>query len=105
MENPDRPTRRNFVGQASSLVGLGALSYSRVLGANDRISLAHIGIGNRGSELAGMAARLKDKYNSELTAVCDLWTVNRDRAADNGEKGYGRRPRTFQYMEKMLDLK
>jgi predicted dehydrogenase len=105
MENPDRPTRRDFVGQASSLVGLGALSYSRVLGANDRISLAHIGIGNRGSELAGMAARLKDKYNSELTAVCDLWTVNRDRAADNGEKRYGRRPRTFQYMEKMLELK
>ncbi len=45
------PTRRSFVGQASSLVGLGAaiqstaLSYSRIIGANDRISLGHIGIG------------------------------------------------------------
>src|SRR5580704_2032523 len=110
MENSKQPTRRNFVGQASSLVGLGAaiqstaLSYSRIIGANDRISVGHIGIGNRGSELAGMAAKLKDKYNFELTAVCDLWSVNRDRAADRGEKNYGRRPRTFQYMEKMLEL-
>ena len=36
--------------------------------------------------------------------MCDLWSVNRDRAADRGEKNYGRRPRTFQYMEKMLEL-
>jgi predicted dehydrogenase len=110
MEDSTRTTRRGFVEQASTLVGIGAafqttaLSYSRVIGANDRISLAHIGIGSRGSELAGMAAKLKDKYNFELTAVCDLWTVNRDRAADHGEKSYGRRPRTFQYMEKLLEL-
>jgi len=105
MENSDHPTRRGFVGQASSLVGLSALSYSRVLGANDRISLAHIGIGSRGKELAGIVGHLKDKYNVELTAVCDLWTVNRDSAADQGEKRYGRRPRTFQYMDEMLALK
>lgn len=105
MENSNSPTRRSFVEQASSLVGLGALSYSRILGANDRISLAHIGIGNRGSELAVMCPRLKDKYNFELTAVCDLWSVNRNRAADRGEKSYGRRPRTFQFMEQMLELK
>jgi predicted dehydrogenase len=110
MENSKQPTRRNFVEQASTLVGLGAaiqstaLSYSRIIGANDRISVGHIGIGNRGSELAGMAPKLKDKYNFELTAVCDLWSVNRERAADRGEKNYGRRPRTFQYMEKMLEL-
>jgi predicted dehydrogenase len=110
MENSERTSRRQFVGQASSLVGLGAaiqstaLSYSRIIGANDRISVGHIGIGNRGSELAGMSAKLKDKYNFELTAVCDLWSVNRERAADRGEKNYGRRPRTFQYMEKMLEL-
>jgi predicted dehydrogenase len=111
MENSKQQTRRNFVEQASTLVGLGAaiqstaLSYSRIIGANDRISVGHIGIGNRGSELAGMAPKLKDKYNFELTAVCDLWSVNRERAADRGEKNYGRRPRTFQYMEQMLELK
>ena len=111
MSNIDRPTRRGFLGQTSTLAGLGAAfsqtasSYSRVIGANDRISLAHIGVGDRGTELARMAARLKDTYNFELTAVCDLWTVNRDRAAANGEKAYGRRPRPFQHMDEMLELK
>ena len=93
-------TRRTF------LAGLGAtaISYSRIIGANDRISLGHIGIGDRGSELAGMAGRLKDKQNLEMTAVCDLWTVNRDRAAAHAEKTYGRAPRAFQDIEKLLAL-
>lgn len=110
MQPSNTSTRRSFVEKASSLVALGAafqstaLSYSRILGANDRISLGHIGIGNRGSELAAMAVRLKDKFNFELTAVCDLWSKNRERAAERGEKNYGRRPRTFQYMEEILAL-
>jgi predicted dehydrogenase len=93
-------TRRTF------LAGLGAtaVSYSRILGANDRISLGHIGIGSRGSELAFMAGQLKDKQNLEMTAVCDLWTVNRERAAARAEKTYGRAPRAFQDMEKLLAL-
>ena len=78
MENSKQPTRRNFVEQASTLAGLGAvmqssaLSDSCIIGANDRISLGHIGIGHRGSELAGMAPKLKDKYNFDLPqfAIC-----------------------------------
>ncbi len=93
-------TRRAFLAQAATA----ALSYSRIIGANDRISLGHIGIGSRGSELALMAGRLKDKQNLEMTAVCDLWTVNRDRAAARAEKTYGRAPRAFQDMEKLLAL-
>jgi len=81
-----------------------AFSYSRIIGANDRISVGHIGIGSRGSELAAMAGRLKDKQNLEMTAVCDLWSVNRDRAAARAEKTYGRAPRTFQNMEELLAL-
>src|ERR1017187_7443472 len=104
------PTRRRFLGRASALAGLGAsfqtsaLSYSRIIGANDRISLGHIGAGSRGSELAGMVAWLKTKLNVEMTAVCDLWTVNRDRAAQQAGKVYGRRPRVFEDMEKLLEL-
>jgi hypothetical protein len=46
-------SRREFL-QKSAVVAAGSaalstvLSYARVAGANDRISLAHIGIGNRG---------------------------------------------------------
>ena len=46
--------RRTFLTNsiaAGAVVGSTALSYSRVIGANDRISLGHIGIRNRGGEL------------------------------------------------------
>jgi predicted dehydrogenase len=97
--------------RASTIVGLGAAvqataaSYNRIPGANDRISLGHIGIGNRGSELDRMVARLKDSQNVEMTAVCDLWTVRRDKAAAVAEAAYGRKPRAFQDMERLLELK
>src|SRR5215475_2556732 len=82
-----------------------ALSYSRIVGANDRISLGHIGIGSRGSELDGIAAHLKDKQNVEMTAVCDLWTHNRERAVAANEKYYGKAPRAFQHPQELLALK
>jgi predicted dehydrogenase len=81
-----------------------ALSYDRILGANDRIALGHVGIGNRGSGLHAMVSKLKTKYNVETIAVCDLWTRNRDRAAANTQKYYGRAPRAFQRLEELLAL-
>src|SRR5262249_27279963 len=87
--------RRSFLNQASTLaLGAGAFSltassYNRVLGANDRISLGHIGIGRRGRELDWIAAQLKDK-NVEMIAVCDLWKINREAAAAQATKDYGK---------------
>jgi predicted dehydrogenase len=104
-------SRRTFLRHASAAAALGtalptsAASYDRIIGANERISLGHIGVGNRGSELQRMAGRLKDEQNVEMTAVCDLWTVNRDRAARACEKTYGRAPRAFQDMERLLELR
>jgi predicted dehydrogenase len=37
--------------------------------------------------------------------VCDLWTVNRERAAKSAASAYGRAPRAFQYIEDLLELK
>jgi predicted dehydrogenase len=111
MSNSNSSTRRDFLGQATAVVGIGsavrasAASYNRIAGANNRISLGHIGIGNRGSELDRMVVQLKDSHNVEMTAVCDLWTVNRDRAAHRAEAAYGKKPRSFQYMEELLALK
>jgi predicted dehydrogenase len=112
MRDPQVPKvdRRSFLGTAAgvvagSTVASTALSYSRILGANDRIALGHIGVGNRGSGLHLMASRLKDKYKVETVAVCDLWKNNRDRAASNAERYYGRAPRAFQYLEDLLALK
>src|SRR5262245_7093974 len=110
MKLSQKINRRSFINQATTLVvGAGAFSasassYNRILGANDRISLGHIGVGRRGKELAWIVAKLKEK-NVEMTAVCDLWKINREEAAAQATKDYGRAPRAFQYMEELLALK
>jgi hypothetical protein len=76
--------RREFLSQgarvaAGTALATTALSYGRILGANDRIALGHVGIGNRGRGLERIVAQLKDQHNVEMTAVCDLWSVNRDK--------------------------
>ena len=48
--------RRSFLNRTASMLagtalGTTAVSYGRIVGANERISLGHIGIGNRGGEL------------------------------------------------------
>ncbi len=96
--------RRAFLISGAA-IGASALSYGRILGANDRISLAQIGIGRRGRELGSVAAGLKGSHNIEVSAVCDLWSVNRERAAKTAQDDYGRAPRSFQYPEQVLELK
>jgi hypothetical protein len=87
MSNFVSVNRREFLEKSAVAVAAGvvlphtALSYSRILGANDRISLAHVGIGNRGRDLDLIASKLKSSHNVEMTVVCDLWTVNREKAA------------------------
>ena len=106
--NDKKLDRRSFLKTArvvGTAVATSALSYDRILGANDRIRLGHIGVGNRGTQLHLMTSHLKGKYNVETVAVCDLWTRNRDRAAANTERYYGRAPRALQYFEELLALK
>src|SRR6266849_9595004 len=110
MTNRKPINRRSFLGQAGAVaIGAGALggtalSYGRILGANDRISLGQVGVGRRGTELGEIVARLKAK-NVEMTAVCDLWKVNREAAVGRAASAYGRAPRAFQYMQDLLALK
>jgi len=115
MSDPHQPpshlNRRAFLSQTAAAIGSAgilsspAFSYSRIKGANDRILLGHIGIGDRGSELAWIVSQLKDKHNVEMAAVCDLWKVNRERAASRAQTVYGRAPRAFQHMEELLAQK
>src|SRR5206468_4239289 len=60
---------------------------------------------NRGTELDGIAAKLRTSHNVEMTAVCDLWRMRREKAAAANEKYYGRAPRAFQHLEDVLALK
>ena len=101
--------RRGFLTGSAALIGAAAIaptasSYSRILGANERISLAHIGPGNRGQELAWVVAQHKARHNVEMTAVCDLWQLHRERAVAENTRFYGRSPRAYQYLEDVLAL-
>src|SRR3954447_20907766 len=82
--NQTKMKRRDFLtaAGAAAAIGSSALSYGRIVGANDRIALGQIGIGRRGRELASVVAGLKDSHKVEMTAVCDLWKTNRERAAE-----------------------
>jgi predicted dehydrogenase len=111
-ENPENKVgRREFIQKgamlatATAAVSSTALSYSRIPGSNDRISIGHIGIGSRGSELDRMVAQLSKSKNVQMVAVCDLWTVNRDRAVAFNTKAYGAAPKIAAVPEELLSLK
>ena len=103
--------RRDFLGKsAAALAGTvvlprTALSYGHIVGANDRISLGHVGNGSRGGDLDLIASKLKSSHNVEMAAVCDLWTVHRERAVATNAKYYGRSPKAVQHIEELLALK
>jgi predicted dehydrogenase len=103
--------RRDFLSKSavaiagSAVLPRTAASYEKTLGANDRISLGHIGIGNRGGELDQIASQLKSTHNVEMTAVCDLWKNNREKATATNAGYYGRAPRAVQHLEDLLAMK
>jgi predicted dehydrogenase len=102
--------RRKFLTKSALLAGATAfartaLSYGKILGANERISLCHIGNGSRGGDLDWIVSQLKTSQNVEMTTVCDLWRLNREKAVEVNAKYYGRAPRSYQYLEDVLALK
>jgi len=110
-DSVERINRRTFLTRSAALIAGGAalaqtaFSYDKILGANDRISLAHIVTGSRGEELAWIVSQLKTNENVEMTAVCDLWRLHREKAVTANAHYYGRSPRAFQYLEDVLATK
>ena len=87
------------------MLGTTARSYARIRGANDRLLLGHVGLGNRGRGLEYILGQIKDSHNVETAAVCDLWTINRERAVATAGKTFGRAPREIANFEDMLAMK
>jgi predicted dehydrogenase len=71
-------SRRDFTKQAAVAGTLTALSSRRVLGANERIRLGFIGLGNRGDQVLDGFLPHKD---AEVVAICDLYQPYLDFAA------------------------
>ncbi|MCE5345111.1 MAG: Gfo/Idh/MocA family oxidoreductase [Bacteroidales bacterium] len=90
-------TRREFIQKAAlGTAGLtfGAKSYSRILGANDRIRVGVVGFSDRfRSSLAPAFISLSKELNFEIVAVSDLWNRRRTEA-ETFFKGKGINVRT-----------
>jgi len=90
MKNKNTTTRREFVtrtGIVTAGVALGApkltaAGYNRVQGANDKVRMGFIGIGNRGSQLLNLFMMQPD---IEVAALCDIYEpyLLRDRSKVN----------------------
>ena len=95
--------RRNFLqGAAAAAVAAvpakpqDAASARRVIGANDRINLAQIGVGGRGSSLQRLMLRMiEGGQNFKITAVCDVYEKRRRLAQENSKAEFS----TLDYRE------
>jgi predicted dehydrogenase len=103
--------RRKFLSSSATVIAGAAVlprtasSYENIVGANDRISLGHVGNGSRGGDLDLIASKLKSSHNVEMTAVCDLWKLNREKAVATNTGYYGRAPRAAQNIDELLAMK
>jgi len=110
MSESSQINRRAFIEKSAAVAATAmlprtAFSYERIVGANDRISLGHIGNGSRGGDLDQIASKLKSSHNVEMSAVCDLWKVNREKAVATNQGYYGRAPRAAKNIEELLAMK
>src|ERR1039458_8499432 len=90
--------RRTFVKQAAGAVfvaGMDARSYGRVLGANERIRIAQLGCGGRSHGHVHMIQLASKRIPVETMAVCDIWTLARERRAAQVRKVFNLEPQAL----------
>jgi predicted dehydrogenase len=85
-------------------MGLSAKSYARVKGSNDRINIGFLGCGARSLGHRNMVKMVEKEKNLGVVAVCDLWNVNREKAAVDCREKFGAVVKQFKYSEEMLAM-
>src|SRR5262252_608292 len=88
-------SRRSFARTAGLAT---ALSYSRIQGANDRVGIGYIGLGNRGDQVHDAFLEHGDQRTA---AVCDL----RDDYLDFAVKKSRATPKKYKEYKKLLEDK
>jgi predicted dehydrogenase len=100
--------RREFldrvaVGAAGLAIGSTAKSYGQILGSNDRLNFAVIGLNSRAyAHLSGLKA---NKAKARISHVCDVDSVILKKFADATEKSMGVAPATDKDFRTILALK
>jgi len=103
--------RRNFLKKVTagaagiaiggSAVGMSAKSYSRIIGANDKLNVAIVGLGRRlGAYYEPIAMK---ESNVELVYLCDVMKSQRERAAANFAKRIDYKPKLENDIRKVID--
>jgi len=106
--------RRTFLkaaaGTAAGLAFMPAMSYARVLGANDRIVMGIIGTGGMGTNHLESLVKRRAAENMLVSRVCDVYQRRLNHATklvmENGgsaEAGGGKGPGTMEYLEVLDD--
>lgn len=93
-------SRRSF-NRAAAAAGISAFSYGRILGANDRIRVGFIGLGNRGDQVLDAFLTHAD---AEIVALCDLYQPYLDFAAGK-VAAKGGAPKQYKDYRKLLELR
>jgi predicted dehydrogenase len=105
--------RRDFIRKAAassaglaiggSAFGFSAKSYKNIIGANDRIHVAAIGLNGRGNSMVGTIAKQK---NTEVSCVCDVDSRTLPKAINSIAKaGQSNTPRAEKDCRKVLEDK
>ncbi len=86
-QEPKKTTRRSFLSKTGVVTAgltlgansVSAKSYSRILGANEKISVGFIGVGNRGTLVMH---EFMNESDCEVAALCDVYEpyLTRNRA-------------------------
>ena len=101
-------TRREFldtvaVGAAGLAITSTARSYGQILGSNERLNFAVIGLNSRA--YAHLSALKANKDAARIAHVCDVDTKIMSKFAGNVQKELGYAPATNQDVRKILELK
>ena len=101
-------TRREFVetlvtGAAGLAVATTAKSYGQIMGSNERLNFAVIGLNGRG--YAHLSSLKTNKSAARITHVCDVDTKILQKFADSTQKEMGEAPATGQDFRKILEQK
>jgi predicted dehydrogenase len=105
--HPLNLNRRAFVkvtAAGTALLGASPRTLRGAPGANERLSIGCIGVGGRGSSLLGEILALADQENVQVTAVCDVWKVNREAAVKRIRAKFNREPRQCSRYPDLLAL-
>lgn len=87
----------------NKLMGMSAKSYRNIIGANDRIHMAIVGVNGRGTS---MAATFTKQKNTEIACICDVDTRVWGKALKSvAEAGQANIPKTEQDCRKVLQDK